>query len=883
MKEIIIVADKSNSSIKGSFYENLVNKIFKSQRYQVTGNVNFTGMEFDLLCKHLDRTNEISLVECKVKDKLSAEEITKFAFNVDYKKYNYGFFLYTKKYGHQVAGLIEELKNDPDKRYEKLYFWDATKVIELLVASNQIKDLEFPTDTYSITKTILLYSYIGNYYITILSNSTIPTHFAVFDAKSLAYIADDIIINKILNFVNEIQSLSLFKLKETIKDKSNEIILETVAEIQESDSWYDYKPASSKYFVGRKKLESDIMDFFSDILMQKTSKRIFYLDGKSGWGKSSFLNQVKGKTRNKHNKNKYFTLVIDSRSANSQNFIALGFKKLLDKASKINFIDNNFSNIKIQSLYNILQSDGIDALLDFLKSNNKLLIIVFDQFEDVFRKGNIFKGFYKLLIDVVDKSSNIALGFSWKTEVNIPIEHEAYSLWQQSKDFAKIFSLDEFDLSESRKIVNQLEKEIKQKLDSDFIRKIIDNSQGFPWLVKKLCVHIFDQYKKGVTLNTLYNQDFNVELLFKEDLQKLDPEELRALNYIAERAFNNDMLDEIEINEIINQNIRNSLLLDKKMIIKTGTKYNIYWDIFRDYLVKKEIPKVGETYILRYTVSTVFELLSAFKQNQSMKIDEILKASNITIAKNTAGNILRELRTLGLIIYEDEYYSLRNKNFIIEEIDFINYLKDKLSNHSFYLELLKIKDKEIEISDLANIIKSTVKSQKYTEKTLLIYAQTFISWINYSGLEIPNINPKIKQNIEDTFTPQNKPDEIINFFNLISNGQNYEKNNKKSKLLYDLKSLGFLTYERNKITFYKLGNDAKVKNSLKLLLIERSLLTEKIRFAYEILLNNPGIDRKEFKNKILEKLISISSKIYANSTGNILFEWAIFIMKNKPQ
>ena len=59
MKEIIIKADEQNSSIKGTFYEKLTNNIFLSQRYEVKDNVNFTGMEFDLLCKHLDRINEI--------------------------------------------------------------------------------------------------------------------------------------------------------------------------------------------------------------------------------------------------------------------------------------------------------------------------------------------------------------------------------------------------------------------------------------------------------------------------------------------------------------------------------------------------------------------------------------------------------------------------------------------------------------------------------------------------------------------------------------------------------------------------------------------------------------------------------------------------------
>ena len=107
--------------------------------------------------------------------------------------------------------------------------------------------------------------------------------------------------------------------------------LETVVEIQESETWDDYKPASSKFFVGREEYKTKIFSFLEDVRNKKTNQRIFYLDGKSGWGKSSLLTDLRGKFRNKHYKNQYFSYVVDSRSANSQNFIALAFTNMLKK------------------------------------------------------------------------------------------------------------------------------------------------------------------------------------------------------------------------------------------------------------------------------------------------------------------------------------------------------------------------------------------------------------------------------------------------------------------------------------------------------------------------------------------------------------------------
>ena len=42
--------------------------VFKTQGYEIQQNINFTGLEIDLLAKHIDR-NETLLIECKAKEK----------------------------------------------------------------------------------------------------------------------------------------------------------------------------------------------------------------------------------------------------------------------------------------------------------------------------------------------------------------------------------------------------------------------------------------------------------------------------------------------------------------------------------------------------------------------------------------------------------------------------------------------------------------------------------------------------------------------------------------------------------------------------------------------------------------------------------------------
>lgn len=543
-KEIIIKVDEANTSKKGQFFENLTNFIFKSQRYKVQGNVNYTGMEFDLLCQHMDRTNETVLVECKAKDKLSADEMTKFAFNVTHKKLAYGYFLYTKEFAHQVQGIINEFKDDKDKRYDNLYFWNAEKIIELLEASNEIKNFNYKFENFHFTKLVLLYSYFGIYYISLYSDTTQPKYFSIFNAKTMEEVSDNKTLENIKKEVKDIEQLTFKMANKKSEEPANldtKEEIETVVEIQESEVWDDYKPASSKFFVGRDEYKKKIFTFLEDVKNKKTKQRVFYLDGKSGWGKSSLLTDLRGRFRNKHYKNMYYSYVVDSRSANSQNFIALSFSNMLSRAAENKFIDQKFASIVIPSYFDILKATEITSLIEYLEKENKVLLLIFDQFEDTFRKKNIFKSFYKLLVDINDLSSNIVLGFSWKSETFLPAdEKEISSLLSQSKDLSQSITLPEFNVSESKKIIKQLENLIEKKLDDNFVRKVIDNSQGFPWLVKKLCIHIYKQLKNGVVLDSMYQQDFNVEQLFQDDLEGLSTNEVKALKYIAKRSYENN-------------------------------------------------------------------------------------------------------------------------------------------------------------------------------------------------------------------------------------------------------------------------------------------------------------------------------------------------------
>lgn len=879
LQEIVIIFDEKNTSKKGAYFENLVNDIFSQQRYDIQGNVNVTGQEFDLICTHKDRNGEKILIECKAKESLGAPDVNLFNFKVSDNKFTHGIFIYTKDFAHQACGTIIDKWKD-DERYKNLSFWNGKKVIELLVESKQIKKFNFSANEFQLTKIILFFSFNGFYYIPLFSNTTQPKYFSIFNAKTLQSISEKKIIDNVKKYVKDTEQLDFYSLGTADKiDKiisSNDDELETIAEVSESQSWYDYKPASLKYFVGRNEFIVKITNLIKDVVEKKTTDRVFYIDGKSGWGKSSLLVALRGKYRNRHYRNKYFSYIVDSRSANSQSFISLAFNNMLKKAYEQKFIPKELYAISIPSHFDILGAAEIDDLKQYLEENNKSLILVFDQFEDIFRKESILRSFFKLLTDINSHQSNLVLGFSWKSETIISADEKNISrLLSQSKEHSVSITMSEFNIEESRKIIKQLEGDIGEKLDEEFKRRIIDNSQGFPWLVKKLCVHIYKQLQGGTTLDNLFSQDLNVESLFKNDLEDCNEEEIKALRLIAKRAYSSNMFDRIEVNEIIPEIVITELT-NKNLIIKTGTKYNIYWDIFRDYLVTNEVPKVGETYLIRNQPGSVFEVLTFFENKKEMTLEEV--SAFTSNSQSTVENLLRALRDFALIKYQNDKYSLKDASFKIDESTFKNFIKTKIEKHIFYLELIKIKDKEIGLDDITNIIKSKINTgRSYADTTLLGYSQLFFNWLNYVEISIGNLQPELLQRAknENTFTPQEKPTKVIEFFNSINEMDEYQQ----SKILSDLRALGLIHYKNNKITLTKDGKEAKKDNKV---IFDNALKTQKVSFAYEKYCDDVEIKAKDFRGKIEEILSNLNHEVYIKSTSRKLYEWSklIYVSKN---
>lgn len=227
----ILLYPEEHKSKNGAFFEDLISSVLDKEGYTLTQNINFTGLEIDILAKHKTR-DETLIVECKAKEKPKSTELKNFAFNVSDKESDYGYFLHTEELDHQAAGLRDEWKTK--KKYKNLTFIGPEKIIDLLISVDKIKtlDLSIIPNKQNINEIILAYTYFGIFYIVIPYYGTKKTYFYLIDA----------ITGEPINNINQIAKAEISEtltievaLKQEIKSITN-LSYVRISEIKDSNT-----------------------------------------------------------------------------------------------------------------------------------------------------------------------------------------------------------------------------------------------------------------------------------------------------------------------------------------------------------------------------------------------------------------------------------------------------------------------------------------------------------------------------------------------------------------------------------------------------------------------------------------------------------------------
>ena len=868
----VAVPDTYSNTTSGAFFENLCADILRKQSYSIKGiEVRKTGMEIDINAEHTPSGSSV-YVECKF---YNSKNIDTSIVDLCYAqatraKIKRISLFSTAKLGKDAQGAYDEYREMPDCDYS---FYGRKEILEALIASGKAKPFESIDLSPSVTHaTLIIHPELEFTWVFQEMDDGIPSRLLAYNGSSEVDCAK---IRKILDTQNHFENIPVYPLNNYFNTRKtvSSSPKETVSSILVADDIMDYKPCKPSDFVGRDTVQKELWDYFESVRSHSTDTRILSLVGSSGHGKSSLVAFLSERFRNIKWKNKFYLYPVDVRSARGARFVAEAVVKCFGSAIQEGFIELSHQ-FKIENIEDITSGESFRSCAEYLENNNKVVVIFFDQFEEVFMKDELyglFRAFERFAKDVSSQNMNFVVGFSWRSGITLGEENPAYSMWSQLKDLRIDKRLEDFDISDSSKMVATFEKNVGIKLSKSLRDRLIQQSQGYPWLLKKLCIHIFKKIKAGISQEELLITQFQIRSLFEEDLDRPDKEN-ECLRYVA----NHSPIEHYQVTKEFGQQTVYSLIADR-LLIKTGEKVSVYWDVFRDYLITGEAPVIPWSYMPAATIKMAINVLGIIKSDKEVSFEGLLNSSGFK--KGTLTNVIMDLQSFSLIEKNAKGKYIATPA-IVEEV-----IRGHLKDHIIYVD---ISEKNVggagfctreQYVDVVNAAYSN-KSGKAPKG----YATKILNWLQYAGL-ISHVSNKIVIYSPSEYSPEygvlgakgylflaaTTPSNSIDLIKNISKNNvvtlEYQSRDKLRNSVSDLVSLGIC--KRNEDSSIEFVKGINVKESAEQVLAQALIKSETIILMNEVIDSGIPLSNREelalkFKEGLGKNWKESSSKRYVN-------------------
>ncbi|WP_414548588.1 restriction endonuclease [Anabaena sp. CCY 0017] len=751
----VVVPKHWSNDKKGKFWEKIIAPLFIELRCEPISNIEFEGMQTDIYVKDL-LTGKTGLVECKFHEKhISPDIIHQLMGQADDEGVEYAYLISTSELTPKAKAVMERQEKKTKNQRYNLLFWGPDTLADLFIKLQNIPLPDFTKlniDTKKIKQLTLLLT----------------------QAEDFWWIADEMgqdgDINRAIIFSIRNQNLSINEWKEyfyqhslywssldiaVVNDGENifqnnaplENIDITISEINEADSFDDYhRPCRPEDFFGMNNTQDKFWDFVKKVRDNKTKLRILCFSGKTGIGKSSLVIKLASDCLDTPEyQNSFYIYHVDVTSvdpAQSTLFIPSIITKALQTA-----IDNKFIEIQNHKISTNLEpqffaTESIRLIFDHLKKNNKILILFFDQFEEIIMKENLsplFDIFKRLVYEVDSLKENIVLGFSWRNDLYIPMDDPRYYSWQELEKISKKIEFDDFSNQDALKLLDRFSEYLKQNgkdLDQKIKNWLYENCQNLPWLLKKLCSDIYnqniDQRQISSGNKNLINK-FDIKKIFDADIQRYvnnNPEYYNCLEFIAKQSIQSTV-SKSEVCDKFNPDVINRLV-KAKLIIETGKNYKIYWDIFREFIIDGTLPKITITYRFRTRISTLFNVFRLIQPTTTI-VELIEKTKNVEL---TVINAIQDLQNFFQVEKDIESNKIiAPENLVpLQDYELAEYLADQIEDHIIIREIYEtlLPDQYIWDDEFKDLVRKRYGILK--PKTAKDYSSKMLSWFCFTGL-----------------------------------------------------------------------------------------------------------------------------------------------------
>lgn len=702
--------EKNSSFYKGILFEELLKTYLEKSGYEVELRKKQSSLEYDIEGT-ARATGQKIIGEAKAHSKsMSGQTVAAFVGKLLplglVEKKIHGLFLSLSPLTPEAEDYFRSVENMglTTKIGENLY-GEISKTLD--IPSDEV--LKKNIEGYDLVAPNILKTDSGIYKLLILKQQDFgtPSAFIVFNKVGVQIVETDF-LEKLKMNISELTGLE-YLILETSDNKKSEVPYkrEILKGLSVGTDWADYRlPAGPSVFVGR----SDFIDRIWKHLENSEMPHVLQIKSRSGVGKSSFVSYLE----NKLVENNFVTELHDSRDVKT----IYDVFSLIQRFTKSEKIPTNFIEVDKQ-IYNLQRSLG----------SNKAVIFV-DQFESTFSNADIYECYEYIANSITKINGNIYIVFARKNDQLTTYDNSKISL-NRINSISKSFTLPDFERSESILLVQKINESNDNILSKEILPYIIEFAQGFPWLLKRTIAHVLKLTKQGDSQRDLIGAGLKLNDLFEEELEGLDEIEKDYLTKIAAKL-------PADFNELQYQFDEDPMLvrvLDKlttsRLVRLSGSTYDTYNDVFKEYLVYKKLPEFRQLTIYRMYPSSVIAQFHKLISVTPLTISNI--KVQLDVSEGYVFNLVKELRNLDLLdaAKSGEWIIPTNLKDIYSQGLLAGYLRRKIMDNYLVESIIRkiMSGDEIFENDIPRYFSTSYPFIEASEKTWRLYSTILKSWL----------------------------------------------------------------------------------------------------------------------------------------------------------
>jgi hypothetical protein len=319
-------------------------------------------------------------------------------------------------------------------------------------------------------------------------------------------------------------------------------------------------------------------------------------------------------------------------------------------------------------------------------------------------------------------------------------------------------------------------KQLGQRLIPTLRTQLARNSQGYPWLLKKLCIHVRDLIDSGMSQTDVFQQGLRISELFEGDLAGLQPDEVSCLKDVAERS-------PASFVDIAGEHGRETVnsLVNRRLIVRSADRLAPYWDLFGEFLRTGQAPALSFSYLPGVEFSTFFRVAYAIQEVPGVSVDQIGEVFGLNV--KSANNVVRDLENFGIAERRSGIVGVTGDGSGIESL--VLTLSQALDSHSFTRSLRREFDVQTTIPDdeLERVLQRSLPSVTFRTKTWHTYALRLAKYLagvgslktveggwQLTGSAVPVFNPTAVKRRSGEFFADAPPERVVKAAEQLSIG-----------------------------------------------------------------------------------------------------------------